>query len=145
MTWSRDQLTVNMKTVHFLACEQALHLVIVKSRRARGTREETIKQGVGERIPRPLTWDQALFSFHFRSYRECMRTAQIGPDLRLLQLSLGPSRLCRSLARSRAVCFARSNRRLFAGYSLLKTFVSTSWKSRLKLSNLRIFSHVSQK
>ena len=40
---------------------------IVKSRRARGTREETIKQGVGERIPRPLTWDQALFSFHFRS------------------------------------------------------------------------------
>ena len=38
---------------------------IVKSRRARRTREETRKQGVGERIPRPLTWDQALFSFHF--------------------------------------------------------------------------------
>ena len=50
-----------------------------------------------------LTWDQALFSFRFENYipagkakrkdspnfsgsryRECMRTAKIGPDLRLI-------------------------------------------------------------
>ena len=38
--------------------------------------------------PAQVTWDQVLFSFRFENYipagkRECMRTAQIGPDLRL--------------------------------------------------------------
>ena len=42
---------------HFMACEQALLLGdIVKSRRARGTRKETRKRGLGERkaFPQPL-------------------------------------------------------------------------------------------
>ena len=54
-----------------------------------------------------LTWDQALFSFRFENYipaanfsgsreRECMRTAQIGPDLRLIPPKLSPMGMLKS-------------------------------------------------
>ena len=59
---------------------------IVKSRRARGTLKETRKRGAGE--ANENLWE-VVASSPF----------------------LGPSRLCRSFARSRAACFARPNRR----------------------------------
>ena len=44
-----EEQSVQLATSKLLACEQALHLWdIVKSRRARGTREETPKWGAGE-------------------------------------------------------------------------------------------------
>ena len=63
----------------FLACKQALHLWdIVKSRRARGTRKETRKRGLGKRkaFPQPLAQSsrssigelaRRLFSFQIRN------------------------------------------------------------------------------
>ena len=45
-----QEQSVQLATSKLLACEQALHLWdIVKSRRARGTREETPKRQVGKR------------------------------------------------------------------------------------------------
>ena len=79
-----------------VACEQALHLGdIVKSIRARGTREETR-----------------------------LREAEAGKR----KAFAGPSRLRRSLARSRAARFARPNRRACSQAKMNVAWFSLMWR-----------------
>ena len=82
------------------ACEHALHLRnIVKSRRARGTREETRKRRAGEWLSdcRELLLNKKNSRSLLSNFRR--------------RRKLCPSRLRRSLARSLAVRFTRPNRR----------------------------------
>ena len=60
-----------------------------------------------------LTWDQGLFSFRFENHipalRECMRTAKIGPDLRLRFYQRGSSINRRGFIIARATTEAVQN------------------------------------
>ena len=60
---------MQLATSKLLACEQALHLWdIVKSRRARGTREETPKRGAGDGVEKGELGMIALLSSAPRAF-----------------------------------------------------------------------------